>query len=292
MQMRRLLVAVHLDRQAWVLASMVAAAIGLETAAAIGLVYIAGFGRMRAVLTGFQPGWLMALTGSLLLSFAGYVYGYRGIFAAEDDSSPADRELRAVVVAGFGGFLAHGTSALEEYALRADGTDGREAKVRVAALGGLEQGVLALASCGAAIGVLAAGIAQPPLSFTVPWAVLPVPGFIVAFWLAERSRGRFAGPSAWRPWPRPAPSRRRAEPSRSHTDAGPKAGWDESPPPPGPPPLPGAGCAEKKGSALSRRADDLPTGARPRDGRPAVVPSGKGILLMSRRTLLAARRPA
>jgi hypothetical protein len=192
MRVRPLVAAVHLDRPMWALGAMVTVAIGLETAAAIGLAYIVGFRRVLAVLAGFQPDWLIPLAGALLLSFAGYFLAYRGIFAAEGGSAPAGRNLRAVVVADFGGFLAHGTSVLGESVLRADGTDEREAKVRLAALSGLEQGVLALASTAAAIAVLAAGLGKPPPSFTVPWAVLPVPGFLVAFWLAARHRARFA----------------------------------------------------------------------------------------------------
>jgi hypothetical protein len=192
MRVRRLLATVHLYRPTWALAAMVTVAIGLETAAAVGLAYIVGFRRVLAVLTGFQPDWLIAVAGALLVSFAGYFLAYRGTFAAAGGSAPAGRNLRAVVVADFGGFLAHGTSVLGESVLRADGAQEREAKVRLAALSGLEQGVLALIGTAAAIVVLAAGLAKPPPSFTVPWAVIPVPGFLVAFWLAARHRDRFA----------------------------------------------------------------------------------------------------
>ncbi len=37
----------------------------------------------------------------------------------------------------------------------------------------------------------------PPMDFTIPWAVVPVPGFLVAFWLAERYRARFSGRPGW-----------------------------------------------------------------------------------------------
>jgi hypothetical protein len=106
--------------------------------------------------------------------------------------------MRTVVTVGFGGFLAHGGGALDRYALEAAGADQREAKVRVSGLAGLEHGILALGGCGAAIAVLASGRAQPPLDFTIPWSVLPVPGFLVAFWLAERYRDRYRGRDGWR----------------------------------------------------------------------------------------------
>jgi uncharacterized membrane protein YbhN (UPF0104 family) len=105
--------------------------------------------------------------------------------------------MRAVVTAGFGGFLAHGGSALDAYALQAAGTDERDAKVRVTCLGGMEHGILSLIGTAAAIAVLAADYPKPPLDFTLPWAVLPVPGFLLAFWLAERYRDRRDAPG-WR----------------------------------------------------------------------------------------------
>ena len=67
------------------------------------------------------------------------------------------RQMRAVVAAGFGGFLAHGGGALDQYALQAAGAAKGAAKARVAALGGLEHGVLAIGGCAAAIAVLVSG---------------------------------------------------------------------------------------------------------------------------------------
>jgi hypothetical protein len=70
--------------------------------------------------------------------------------------------------------------------------------VRATALAGLEHGVLAVGVCGAAIAVLVSGFAQPPTDATVPWAVIPVPGFLVAFWAAGRYRARFRDRAGWR----------------------------------------------------------------------------------------------
>jgi hypothetical protein len=68
----------------------------------------------------------------------------------------------------------------------------------VAALGGLEHGVLAIGGCAAAIAVLVSGRGQPPMDFTLPWAVIPIPGFLVGFWAADRYAGRFRGRAGWR----------------------------------------------------------------------------------------------
>ena len=86
--------------------------------------------------------------------------------------------MRAVVAAGFGGFLAHGGGALDQYALGGGAQEG-DAKARVAALGGMEHGVLSIGGYAAAIIVLATGRGQPALDCTLPWAILPVPGFLI-----------------------------------------------------------------------------------------------------------------
>ena len=103
--------------------------------------------------------------------------------------------MRAVVAAGFGGFIAHSGGALDQYALEAAGADEQEAKARVSALAGLEHGVLAIGGTFTAIAVLAMGRPVPPLDFAIPCAVIPIPGFLLGFWLAERYRDRFTGRS-------------------------------------------------------------------------------------------------
>ena len=184
---------VHLRRRRSVLAVLVAAAILLELAAGVGLAYVVGWSRVRAVLGDFDGMWLIALVGALMVSFVGYHYAYRGIFRVEGGPTLPRRQMRAVVAAGFGGFLAHGGGALDQYALQAAGAEEDEAKARVAALGGLEHGVLAIVGCAAAIAVLVSGRGQPPMDFTVPWAVIPIPGFLIGFWAAGRYGDRFRG---------------------------------------------------------------------------------------------------
>ena len=189
---------VHMQRRGSAVALLAGVAILLELAAGAGLAYLAGWSKVEAVLGDFHGLWLIALAGGLLVSIIGYHFAYRGIFRAGGGPTLPPRQMRAVVAAGFGGFLAHGGGALDQYALRAAGADEDEAKVRVAALGGLEHGILAVGGCATAITVLVSGRGQPPADFTIPWAVIPIPGFLVAFWAAERYRDRFNGRGGWR----------------------------------------------------------------------------------------------
>lgn len=173
-------------------------AAGLQIAAGVGLAYVAGFNATHAALVDFHWVWLPALVGGLVISFVGYYYAYRGVYRVDDGPTLTRAQMRAVVAAGFGGFLAHGGPALDDYALQAAGADEREAKVRVSSLAGLEHGILGLGGCGAAIAILILGLPRPTLDFTLPWAVIPVPGFFIAFWLAGRYRARMRDRAGWR----------------------------------------------------------------------------------------------
>jgi hypothetical protein len=196
--LRRWLSVPHIKRRGAELCVLIALATLLQLAAGVGMAYVAGFSRVHAVLGHFRWAWLIALAGALGISFVGYYYAYRGIFRVEAGPVLSGRQLRAVVVAGFGGFFAHGRGALDRQVLEAAGTSRGDARARAAGLAGLEYGVLAIGGCGAAIWVLASGLARPAADFTVPWAVLPVPGFLIAFWAAERYRDRFHDRGGWR----------------------------------------------------------------------------------------------
>jgi hypothetical protein len=188
----------HIQRRGAALALLLALAAALQLAAGVGLAYVAGFSSVRAVLGHFDPVWLAALVGALGVSFAGYYYAYQGIFTVAGGPTLKGWQMRTVVTTGFGGFLAHGGGAIDQYALQAAGADEREAKTRVAGLAGLEHGIMALGGTACAIAVLAMGTDQPPLDFTLTWSIIPVPGFLIAFWLAERYRDRFRGRHGWR----------------------------------------------------------------------------------------------
>lgn len=188
----------YVHRRATELTLLLVLAAILQLAAGVGLAYVAGFSNIRAALGNFQPVWLAALAGALGVSFAGYYYAYQGIFTVAGGPSLRGWQMRTVVTTGFGGFLARGGGALDQYALQAAGTGKRDAKVRVSGLAGLEHGVMALGGTVCAIVVLATGSGKPPLDFAIPWAVIPVPGFLLAFWLADRYQDRFRGRDGWR----------------------------------------------------------------------------------------------
>lgn len=170
----------------------------LQLMAGVGLAYVVGFSHIRHALGRFDWPYVIVIAGALLISFAGYFFTYRTIYEVDAGPGLSPRQMLAVVTAGFGGFLAHGGSALDKYAIEAAGAGEREAKVRVASLAGLEHGILGFVCDGAAIVVLALALSKPPLDFAVPWAVIPVPGLLLAFWLAEKNRDRFRGRQGWR----------------------------------------------------------------------------------------------
>lgn len=132
------------------------------------------------------------------MAFCGYYLAYRGIAGAEGGPEIDSRSLLPVVTAGFGGFLAQGGTALDDFAMRAGGADKREAKVRVSALAGFEHGVLAMIVCLASIISVALGQQIPRPDFTWPWAIIPPLGFGAAIWAAERYRARLRRGKGWR----------------------------------------------------------------------------------------------
>src|SRR2546429_335913 len=198
MQARRFLSVPHVERHAAELALLIALAALLELAAGVGLAYVAGFSRVRAVLGELHWGWLIALAGALVASFAGYFLAYQGIFRVDGGPRPPRRAVYGVVAAGFGGLLAHGWGALDKQALEVAGADEHDARARATGLAGLELAVLALGGCGAAIAVLVSGLGAPPPDFILPWAIIPVPAMLIGFWAAERYRDRFRGRRGWR----------------------------------------------------------------------------------------------
>jgi hypothetical protein len=102
------------------------------------------------------------------------------------------------VAAGFSGLSSTGGIRLDALVLQASGATRRAAMVRVTTLTGMEQAMLALYGCAASIAWLSLGRPGVPMDFTLPWAVIPVPAFAAAFWLASRYRARLQGRAGWR----------------------------------------------------------------------------------------------
>jgi hypothetical protein len=189
----------HLERGWRALALLLAVATLLELAACTGLAYVAGFDRVRQALGAFDWLWLLVLPVAWLVSLAGYYFAYRGIFAGKEPAPISQRHLIALVVAGFGGFLAYRGRSLELYALQAAGAEDADARARVTSFGALEQGVLGLGGCLVAVAVLCAGVRTPPLSITLAWAIVPVPAFILAFLVVGKCWRLASRESGWQP---------------------------------------------------------------------------------------------
>jgi hypothetical protein len=188
----------HIDRRAAGLLGLILAAVVLELAAAVGLSYVAGFGAVRAALGRLDWDWLAVVLAALAVSFAGYYSAYRGIYRAEGGYEPDRGQLRAVVVAGFGGLFAHGGTTPDDLVLQACGAGRRDSIVRVWTLGGMEQGVLALGGCVASIAAVCLHLTEPASDFTLPWVIIPIPAGILAFWAAGRYRRRLRDRAGWR----------------------------------------------------------------------------------------------
>jgi hypothetical protein len=170
----------------------------LYAAAAVGMAYVAGFSAVQRRLEHAQWLWLVPSLAALLVAFCGYYFAYRGIKSVEDGAELQPPSLLAVVAAAFSGFLAYGATAVDEFAMRAGGSDEREAMVRVSALTEFEQAVLAMIVCPASIVALVLAVRHPRPDFTWPWAVIPPPAFIAGLWLAERHRARLRNRRGWR----------------------------------------------------------------------------------------------
>src|SRR5437764_3671 len=173
-------------------------ALVLYASAAVGIAYVAGFGQVAARLSQARWWYLGPAFAAVVVAFVGYYFAYRGIRRAEDGPRLGHKAMLAVVTAGFGGFLSQGGGALDEYAMQAGGASGREARIRALALGGFEQGALALIACPTAAAALLLGMSIPRPGFTWPWALIPLPGFVLAGCLAVRYRDRLRGRKGWR----------------------------------------------------------------------------------------------
>ncbi|HEX6453043.1 MAG TPA: hypothetical protein VF060_26735 [Trebonia sp.] len=187
-----------IDRRGPALAAAILLAIGLNIAAVAGLAYIAGFHAVHMSLTRFQGPWLAVVPAALAMSAAGYYFAYRRIYAAEGGYQLSRRQLTAMVAAGFAGLFSTGGIKPDGAVLQANGADRRQAMIRVTTLTGMEQAIMALFGFAAAVAWLSLGLAGVPADVSLPWAVIPLPAFAAAFWLASRYRTRLQGQAGWR----------------------------------------------------------------------------------------------
>jgi hypothetical protein len=187
-----------IDRRGTALALPILLAVALNVAAVAALSGIAGFHAVYASLIGIQWPWLCAVPVALATSAIGYYVAYRSIYTAEGGYQLSRRQLTAVVAAGFSGLFSTGGLRPDGLVLQASGASRREAMVRVTTLTGMEQAMLALCGCAASIAWLSLGLPGVALDVTLPWAVIPVPAFAAAFWLAPRYQGRLASRAGWR----------------------------------------------------------------------------------------------
>ena len=178
-RLRRWLSVPHMRRCGAGLSALIALAALLELAAGAAVDHLVGFSRVRSVLGDVQWAWLVVLVGALAVSVTGDHFAYRGIFHVEEGPECPDGNAR-----GRGGRLRRSFRSRPRCPgpARAGGgrAGAREARARAVGLAGLEQGVLAIGGCGAAIAILASGFARPPgdaRSVVVPL----LPGFLVAF---------------------------------------------------------------------------------------------------------------
>lgn len=189
----------NLERGPGGLALLTLIAAVLFVGALAGIAWIAGFGAVHERLERVQWPWLGASGAGMLVAFGGYRLAFEGIARVSGGPKLSRRDRSAVVVAGFGGFVARGGSAVDRYAMEAAGAGEREAKVRVAGLDSLEHVPIALGGCAAAITLLVAGThSHPPLDFLWPWAVAPLLGGALAVWAARRYRQGWRDASGWR----------------------------------------------------------------------------------------------
>jgi uncharacterized membrane protein YbhN (UPF0104 family) len=190
----------HVERRprAFLVLGLVAALLFLGALA--GVASIAGFRAVVARLEQPDCPWLLAAASFMLVAFLGYRLAYQGISDMRGGPRLDRRDFDAVVAAGFGGFVARGGAAVDNYIFRAAADAGpRDAEVRVGGLGALEHVPIALGGCAAAVYLLANGVhTHPPLDFLWPWALAPPLGGALAVWAAARFRTRLRRSSGWR----------------------------------------------------------------------------------------------
>jgi len=169
----------------------------LALAASISIAWVAGFAQVGHRLADLNWIWLLPAVAAEALAYAGYTFAYREVVRADGGLELPRLDWVALVSSGFGLFVMRGGFAHDVKKLQEAGSDAREARVRVLALGALEYVLLAPAACACSIYLIAHGRLHGALTW--PWAIGVPAGFLSAFLALYlhprltiiRSRGQF-----------------------------------------------------------------------------------------------------
>jgi hypothetical protein len=170
-----------------------------------------------------QPGWLLLCAAGEALAYAGFIASYQAM--AELDGGPklTYSTVARIVGLSFGAFsvaTAIGGLSVDFWALREAGEPPRLAGARIIALETMRWAMLTLATCAAAIIVLA-GASGNHVPWVVPvaWLVITPACFAAGLWIsAPRRRARFTRSSGGRlrdARPDPRAAARAGAPSRA-----------------------------------------------------------------------------
>src|SRR3989440_9362504 len=187
----------HLERHPLQHLLLIGIGASLALGALVGVAWTAGFEKVVDVGAGVDWVWLPTALGMEIAAYLGYIVAYREIARVEGWPEMGLGRAGAIVAAGFGVFVIRGGFVVDRVALEQAGIEPRVARIRVLGLGALEYAVLAPAAAVAAMIVVARGVTNPGLGFTLPW-VIAVPLGIAAAVLALAYRDRVQGRSGWR----------------------------------------------------------------------------------------------
>jgi uncharacterized membrane protein YbhN (UPF0104 family) len=187
----------HFDHPFWEIGVFIVVGAALALGATIGVAWAAGFGNVYDRIKDADLAWIPIAFAGQVVAYLGYMIAYREVARVESGPELSVMRLAAVVMSGFGVFVASGGFAIDVAALRRAGSTDREARVRVLGLGALEYALLAPAACVSAIILLAHQAPIPHKGLTLPWAIGVPVGFAVAFFFL-RHRDWFAGSGGWK----------------------------------------------------------------------------------------------
>ena len=178
--------------------------VGIASTAAVVLLIgkAAHYADLLTSLRDVQPGWLVLCAAGEALAYAGFIASYQAM--AELDGGPrlTYSTVARIVALSFGAFsvaTAIGGLSVDFWALREAGEPPRLAGARIIALETMRWAMLTLATCAAAIIVLAAGGNDIPWVVPAAWLVITPACFAAGLWIsAPRRRARFTRSSGSR----------------------------------------------------------------------------------------------